>query len=656
MKLLSLFTLLYILTTSLLAETSIDPYKNIKYFELGNGLKVYTLSDVKAVNTQIELKVDVGYSVETEDNAGITHLLEHLVFRDQRVPYNDYLDYLQEEGATFVNGYTSEYSTEYLATISSDKSYFLAKVFAQMVFDKNVTSEDLEIEKRALQVEVGELKWYHRIGYYISKLFKSLVSIFPSKIDIYTDSFELEKDKENIEDYIAKRNNTKFSLEEVIKHYDTYYYPQNMTLKIVGNFDEVRMQKLIEKEYGFISKCGEKHSQELAYNAKLKEKKFKYFSSAQSDKNIAYLGARYILDDYKQYLTLLAYSDYLSSKMQKLLRNKLGQTYSVSSYNSSKRNAGIIGVVFESLHDDFNENLALIQKQVLADVAKMEKKEIEEAISQAGLYYSSLEHDSETLMDLIGTQEYIHKYQNIYDKTPYEIFDSITPEYFQSEVSKSFEDKYRYLCIHRDYYLFPFDMLILSFIMFWGIIIYFRKASKLKMIRHQVVYTHRDVLLSRRIMSYFVSIVVFIIIFALTIYIDAWVIHFLATSLFGDANYMHTLMQPMDYVYEIVDYILFFSIYVVLSITVFKKFFTKMDLTDTRLYVVGLSLLAIDKSEITEIKKVSWSIAKFPNICGASILFFKPLVMIKYAKDEIIYLRAKNAHELEEDLNKWLEK
>jgi len=656
MKLISLLTLFYLFTSTLFAEVVTDPYKNIKYIELNNGLKVYMLSDAKAVNTQVSLEVNVGVSVETKESAGITHLLEHLIFRDQRVPYNDYLDFLEEEGATYVNGYTQEHSTEYLATISSDKSYFLVQTFAQMVFDKNVTSEDLEIEKRALQVEVGEIKWHHRIGYYISSFFKPLLTSFPDRPDIFVESFELEKDRESISRYIAKKNNAQFTLDEVMQHYKEYYYPKNMTLKIVGNFDEDKMQQLIEKEYGNIPNFGNKESQELAYNAKLKEEKYNYFSTGDTDRNIAYVGVRYLLDDYKQYLTLNSYSEYLSSKMQKLLRNKLGQTYSVSPYESSKRNAGLFGVIFESLHADFDENLVLIQKQLSADINKMDKDVIEEALSQSRLYYSSLEHDSETLMDLLNTQEYLHKYQNVYDKTPYEIFNSITPESFQKDISKSFADKYSYLYIYRDYYLFPFDMLVLSLLMMGVIITYFVKASRLKSRKQSVLYTHRDVRLTRRITTHFVSIVVFLSIFTLVAYIDEWTQYYLFSLLFDNGNYAYTLSSEMGYMHAILDFIFFFAIFILLSSTLFKRFFTKIELTDECLYVVGLSLLAINKNEIVEIKKVSWSISKFFKTAGVSILFFKPLVMVQYESDKVIYLRAKKARELAEDLNKWLEK
>lgn len=88
------------------------------------------------------MEVKVGMDIEDEKNYGISHLVEHIVFRDQRVPYHDYLDYIKEEGGTYVNGYTTRYTTEYLTTIDSNKSYWITEVFAQMIFDKNVTNRD----------------------------------------------------------------------------------------------------------------------------------------------------------------------------------------------------------------------------------------------------------------------------------------------------------------------------------------------------------------------------------------------------------------------------------------------------------------------------------------------------------------------------------
>jgi predicted Zn-dependent peptidase len=648
-----LFIFLMTCATQLLSFTSVDPYKNIEYEELSNGLKVYILADKQAVNTQIDLRVQVGWSVETEDNAGISHLLEHLVFRDQRVPHKDYLDYLKDEGATYVNGYTGSHATNYVATIDANKSYFLVKTFAEMLFDKDVTVEDLEIEKRALQTEIGEVKWYHPLVYRISSFFKPFKDIYPDELEVFRDHFKLQKDKESENPYLYKLNNSQFSLAEVLQHYDDYYYPSNMTLKVVGNFDAKKMKTLINKLYANVNKVGKKKAEELPYDAKLLETPFKKYMSGQTDSNTAYIGARYILDDYKEYLILTSYTRYLASKMQKLLRNKLGQTYSVNYYESNLRNAALIGIKFDSLHDDFDANVALVQDEILKDTVSMDRAQIQEALHQSELYYASREHDAKTLLSLVDVQEYLHKYQNIYDKTPYEIFREIDEQGFQKTVSEVFSKKYSFTYLYRDYYVFPFDLLVLYFL-FLGVVIYYAsKSGRIRSINRNLNYTHRDVILTRRVSSIFVVIVLNVVLIYLTALIDSWIWYILSWLFLGDPYALESLPQLYTYVLVIADWIVFIGIYILLSLTLLKKFYSKLELTEEHLNMVGPLVKAINKESIVEIKKVSWSFERFCRTCGVSLLFFKPLVKVE-CENEICYLRAKNADELVEDLNKWL--
>ena len=59
-----------------------DPYADVTYFQLENGLEVYLLSDEKAEKTKITIKVKVGSAVENAQSLGLSHLVEHVVFRD----------------------------------------------------------------------------------------------------------------------------------------------------------------------------------------------------------------------------------------------------------------------------------------------------------------------------------------------------------------------------------------------------------------------------------------------------------------------------------------------------------------------------------------------------------------------------------------------
>ena len=646
-----LFTLL--LSTYLQAQNTLDPYKNVKYFKLTNGLQVYMLANKEAVNTEISVDVKVGFSIEDESNSGISHLVEHLVFRDQRVPHHDYLDYIKDEGATDINGYTSENNTRYIATIDSNKTEFIVEIFAQMIFDKNVNEEDLKIEKRALQTEIGELEWYDKFFGPPLEFLKPIFSWFPDRLDVFEHSFGLEKDREPIASYIEKRNNYKFTLDEVMQHYKEYYYPANMTLKVVGNFDEEKIITLIKQKYGTISIKGTKQTTELPYNASLDDKEFKTITMSQNNKNIAYVGSRYLFDDYKKYLILKSYAEYLSRKMQRLLRNKLGKTYSVSVYRASKRDARIIGVSFDSLHEEFEENLKVVQREIDKDVIHIDKKEIQKALDQSRLYYSSMENDSGTLMLLLHITEYVRIHLNLYDKTPYEIFNSISVESFQDVVSKQFVQKNSYLYIFQDYYIFPYDNLLFFTLMLILIIYIGMKISKMQMYRQGVYYSQREVLFSRRLTSKFLSFITFTSILLLASFISDWSEYYIFSLLFGSPYYPYTLETPYNIIYLVFSFVLFFSIYIGLLITVFKNIYTRIDITKERLNIVGNSLVVIKKEEIQEIRVVSYSINKYLKIKGNILLFWKPLVMLKDKQGELFYMRSSNAQELAEDLLKW---
>ena len=647
-----LFTFLLLFSTLLFASSSNDPYKNIEYFELKNGLKVYLLSDKKSTNTEIKLEVNVGSSVEDSKSAGLSHLLEHLIFRDQRVPYKDYIDYLEEEGATYINGYTGEYTTVYEGTMDAKKSYFLADAFATMIFDKKLNYVDLEVEQRALQTEIGDVKWYNTLAFYFGRGFKYVLKAFPKEQDIFVDSFGLEKEHEKLSTYQQKLNNPTFTLQRVMQHYDEYYYPQNMTLKIAGNFSVKKMKRLIKKRYGSVEKKGVKSTHELAYNAKLTQVPFKVAMTGASDTNTAYIGARYLMNDYKQYLILLAYSEHLANKMQQLLRNRLGQTYSVETYNAGLRNASLIGVVLKSLHKDFDENIELIEKKIADDVSLMSENEIEEALKQFSLYYTSLEHDSQTLLSLIETQEFLHVYQNTYNKTAYEIFHEIDAKQFQKVLTKSFRPRFSFLYIYRDYYIFPFDMPFFLLLLL-GIIIYTaKKMSKLFMLNKNITYAKRDIRFSRRLTSYFVSFLVLGSLFFITTVAISWIEYYFFENVFLDPYYMNSLDKPWNYIYAFVDFLLFLFIFILISLLFLRNFFTKIDVTENNIYIVGMTIDIVNKFEIQEIKKVPWSFSKRGKIYGLKILFFRSVVMVK-TKEKVLYLRSKSASELEEDLSKW---
>ena len=650
-----LFILLILLTSlKLFAVTTIDPYKNIKYFTLENGMKVYILSDNQSVNTQINVAVNVGTDIENKKNAGISHLLEHLLFRDTRIEQKSYISYMEENGATYINGFTGKYLTEYVATIESKKAYWLVENFSKMLFDKKLGLKDLEIEKGALQIEIGALKSYHTPIYYVGEFFNFISELFPPyEPKIYYDDFSLGKEKKRPNNFIYKKNNEKFTLEQLMNHYDKYYYPSNMVLKIVGNFDTEKMKIKIQSSFGQIKKNGTARTSKLPYNATLSNKPYNLNYINPSEDNYAYVGAKYILDDYKKYLILSTYSYYLAKKMHNLLRDSQGKTYSVNKFQNSIRNAGIVGITFSSLNEEFDSNIKTVQNQIKKDSVKMEDSNIQEALNDEYLYYSSFEHDSKTLLKSVDTYEYLHKVHKIFDKTPYEIFQSINTSDFQKVISDTFTKKNQYTITNMKYLIFPFDTIIVLFIFIFLIIYFYIKIYKFNL--KDKLYTQRDVLFTRRLSNRFLSLVKFIFIFFIAVFIADWSEYFLFAEIFGNKNFVASLDNKYIFLAMTLSSIWFMIIFLSLSSIMFKTYYVRMDVTKESLNFVGNNLLSVKRESISEVEKISWSIGKFFTIFGFAFLFFRKLIMVKTVDGKIFYLRTNNANHLLEDILKWKE-
>ena len=634
------------------ASETQDPFQNIKYFKLDNGMQVYLLADPKAEKTRFRLSIGVGYDNETERNYGISHLVEHLVFRDQRVPHHDYLDYLREEGGSKVNGFTKRYETGYVATVPAEKSYWVAKIFFQMLFDKNVTKEDLEIERKALQTEIGEPRWYSSFLFALKDFFEAIT---PPQEDFYVEQFGLPKEKELPAYYHAQENNKRFTLDEVMARYKAYYYPANMKLMVAGNFEREKMLQQIVDTFGQVSKKGGLKVAKPYYKPKSNGKPYLRFYEGAPE-NYASIGAKYIIDDYKKYLILKIYTNSLAQRLQQLLRNKYGKTYSVNESGFAYKRAGAALVEFDGLADVFSENIAEAEKMIDADRRAIDKSTITKAIKQyEKQYYSAIEHDSDTLMEMIETAEYLRQEHNITDQTSYSIFKSITVDEFRDVVAKTFRPQNRYKYVEREYYFFPMEtpLVSLSFLLLFVLVYIFWGRWQLR--RMGIFYTQRDIIFQRRLSSRFTSFLLFVLTMLVASISFAWIEYLLPKWITGDPHWLKRVDVPYSYIITLIDnlgYLLwFFLLYFFIW-----RYYARLHLLGEKLILIGNRVDAIEKEQIEKIDVVPQRARqKGMRTFGFAWRFWKPLTALQCKEGKVCYLRSSNAVHLKEDLESWLQ-
>ncbi len=644
---LSLFVL-FCLTLAAARQEEVGPSAGIVHYKLPNGMQVYLLSDPKSQNTSIDVSVKVGMEVENDDTAGISHLVEHMVFRDARVPHRDYADYIKDEGGSYVNGYTKRYETEYTATIGSDKSYWIAGAFAKMLLDKNVSEADLDSEKGAVQTEIGEYKFPERLVWDTVMFFKK---IFPPEQNFYLQQFGLPKRKALPARYCSQLNNPHFSMNQVMQHYQKYYYPANMTLKIAGNFDMAKMEKKIEQTFGTYRQTGKATVVKPEQKPRANHKPAQRFYEG-TGKNTGYIGAQYLLEDYKKCLIVDAYTANLASRLQKKLRNKMGQNYGVQPYLFDDRKAGVASVYFDGLRKNFEENVAIVKKQIAADAVSLDDQTVADALREyREQNYDAVEHDSRSLMSLIDTQEYIDTDYKLGGKTSFAVFSSITPEAFRKTVSEVFKPQNSYEVIYRDYYFFPYDIMLWSLLATVLLVVVYFRLYRFDYRQKGLHYTKRDIVLERRLSNRFLGFWMFLLVFAVSSVLWAWIKYLLCSFFTGDPYYLSTIDVPWSYAADIADSLMIIVVFALVYRYGFR-YNARLQADSEAIYLVGNRITVLPRDEIASIDVVKWHPGLFFKIRGLAIGFWRPLALVTMQDGRKYYLRSTNAVHLKEDIEK----
>ncbi|MBD2559358.1 MULTISPECIES: M16 family metallopeptidase [Nostoc] len=205
---------------------------------LDNGLTVLT----KEVHTAPVVSVQVWYKVgsrnEVKGENGISHQLEHLMFKGTTSRPVQFGRLFSALGSQF-NAFTSYDETAYFGTVQRDKLEALLTLEADRMENSLVGPEQLTSEKR---VVISELQGYENSPDY--RLSRAVMrDAFPSRAY----GLPVGGTKADVE---------KFTVEQVRNYYRTYYSPENATLVITGDFATEPVLKVVKETYGKLAKRG----------------------------------------------------------------------------------------------------------------------------------------------------------------------------------------------------------------------------------------------------------------------------------------------------------------------------------------------------------------------------------------------------------------
>lgn len=223
-------------STNLNAQLPVD--KNVKIGKLDNGLRYYIRKNSKPENrVEMRLIVNAGSILETDEQQGLAHFLEHMAFNGTKnFEKNELVKYLQSIGIRFgadLNAYTSFDETVYKLTIPSDSTELIDKGFLVLEdWAFHMTLDEEEIDKeRGIVIE----EWRLGQGPMRRMFDKNIQVIFEGSQ--YAERLPIGK-KEILEN---------FEYSVLKEFYADWYRPNLMAVVVVGDMDmDKAEEKIIE--------------------------------------------------------------------------------------------------------------------------------------------------------------------------------------------------------------------------------------------------------------------------------------------------------------------------------------------------------------------------------------------------------------------------
>jgi len=202
-------------------------------FSFDNGLQTIFEKREHAGVVAAQIWVKTGSKYEDEKIAGITHFIEHLIFKGtEKLEGNAFAARIESLGGT-VNAFTSYDNTVYHIIIPKKTFEEGFDLLIESVLHPAFPSGEIEKERKVVleEIKMGEDDPQR-------KLFNELFSI----------SYQGHPYSRPIIGYDETVKG--ISRNDILDYYRKHYTPDNMTVVIIGDFDEKRTRETVEKTLG----------------------------------------------------------------------------------------------------------------------------------------------------------------------------------------------------------------------------------------------------------------------------------------------------------------------------------------------------------------------------------------------------------------------
>jgi len=313
---------------------------------LDNGVNLLTEDIPHVRSVAVGIWVNVGSRDESGPVAGISHFIEHLMFKGtENRTAKEIAEALDAVGGQ-LNAFTTKEYTCYYAKVLDEHFELALDILSDMLFNSKLDSGDIDKERNVI---LEEIKMYEDTpDELVHDVFAGTIwDVHPLGRPIigYADVIR-DLSRETIKDYM-----------------DSYYVPGNTVVTVAGNINHNAVAEKISSIFGKRKGASRKRIMELP-----KPKREITCRSKETEQVHLCVGAPGLPLDHEQIYVFQLVNTILggglSSRLFQEIREQRGLVYSVYSYHSSYHDAGLFCIYAGLSKENLNPALELIFKEI----------------------------------------------------------------------------------------------------------------------------------------------------------------------------------------------------------------------------------------------------------------------------------------------------
>ncbi len=224
---------LIVLLPSFITDVKNTAAAEAQAYTLANGLRVLIMEEPKAPIATIQVWYRVGSRNEVMGRAGLSHMLEHMMFKGTaKYPNGSFTRLINKNGGV-LNAFTSHDFTAYFENLDAKQ--------VELALDlESDRMQGLVLDEKEFQVERDVVKEERRLR----------VEDDPQSYlveSLYAQAFQQHPYHWPIIGWFSDLN--AMTLEDLQQYYDNYYSPNNATLLVIGDVQAEKVLPLIKQYF-----------------------------------------------------------------------------------------------------------------------------------------------------------------------------------------------------------------------------------------------------------------------------------------------------------------------------------------------------------------------------------------------------------------------